>query len=321
MTVPGAHPAIVEAARGWIVRLSSGEISEQELAELADWRAAPGHEDIFQHELALWRSLDAAEVQLATQETGAARSHVRLRPAHAFGAVAAGLALLLAGPEVLLRLRADYRTDAAVQAHSLPDGSRVALDARSAIAVRFEQGERRIEVLRGRAWFEVVHDRSRPFRVSANGVLVEDIGTAFAVSAEDTRSEVAVTGGAVRVGQEDGAGSWLTLTAGQRAAWNDEPAPGRLDPVPLRDLPVGRIAAWRDGDILLEATPVRTAIDEIARYRRGPTLVMGDVEALPAVTAIIRADRADEGLDALAASAGLSITRLPGGLAIVRPVP
>ncbi|SHL52784.1 FecR family protein [Sphingobium sp. YR657] len=301
-----------ETARDWIVRLASGDMTEEELAALGRWREVPGHEDVFQHELQLWRSFGAAAGRLAPH-TGdvPARSH---RRKGAFAAIAACIALLAAAPELLVRLKADHRTGVGIETVALPDGSRVLLDAESAMAVDYTSQERRVTMLRGRAWFDVVHDGGRPFRVSAQGGWVEDIGTAFQVSAEGDRAEAAVTEGVVRVKGSGKQASWLRLRAGQRASWTAHGTASRES-----DLPVGRIAAWREGDVLLDAKPVRQAVAEIGRYRNGPTFVLGDVDRLPRVTAIIRADRADEGLDAVAASAGLRIVRLPGGIAIVSP--
>jgi transmembrane sensor len=80
-----------------------------------------------------------------------------------------------------------------------------------------------------------------------------------------------------------------------------------------------QIAAWREGELLLDATDVDDAVAQIARYRGGPTFVRGDLSALPAVNAALRVDQPEQALDALAVSAGLRITRLPMGVAIVAP--
>jgi transmembrane sensor len=307
---------MAQAAREWIIRLSCGDISDAELAELALWRDAPPHETVFQHELALWRSLDAARDHLAPRpDVTSLPSHRRFRRTYAITGLAACLALFAAAPEALLRFQSDYRTSASVTAFALPDGSQATLDAGSAIAVHFGNGERRIDLLRGRAWFNVVHDNSKPFRVAANGAVVEDVGTAFVVSAEGDGSEAAVTSGIVQVKYETARDGWMRLTAGQRVSWTSGNGPMRQS-----DVPVSRLAAWREGDVLLNEAPVRTAIHEIARYRSGPTFILGEMDSLAPVTAIIRADRPDEGLDALASSASLTITRLPGGFAIVRPI-
>lgn len=312
--MPTPDPSIAQAAREWIMRLASGEISEAELAAYRAWAEDPRNAEVFRHELALWRSLDAVGHELAPANPSLLDMprRGRFRAIHAASAVAACIALYLAGPELVLRARADHRTGVAIQSVMLPDGSRAVLDAGSAIDVRFSAEERRIELLRGRAWFEVAHRGGAPFRVAANGALVEDIGTAFAVRETDGGGDVAVSEGRVRV-RSDQAASWVSLAAGQRARW----AGGGVERE--GDVPVARIAPWREGDLLLENAPIRTAIEEVARYRSSATFIVGDIDRLAPVTAVIRAARPDEGLDALAATARLQILRLPGGIAIVRP--
>lgn len=314
-----ADPLTTQAARDWIARLASGDISEAELAAYKQWAADPAHEAVFQHEIALWRSLDAIGDRLAPREPLSAarqtiRSHRRRRLGYAGAAIAASIVVMLAAPQIAVRLQADHRTDLAVQSITLPDGSRAVLDAGTAIAVNYTDKERRIELLQGRAWFDVEHGRRAPFRVAASGGVVEDVGTAFEVSLHGDAADTAVTNGMVRVLSPEAARPGLLLRAGQRARWSREDAPKRSG-----DMPAARMAAWRDGDILLDGVGVRRAVNEIGRYRSGPTFVMGDVDALAPVTAIIRADRPDEGLAALAASARLQILHLPGGIAIVRP--
>ena len=65
----------------------------------------------------------------------------------------------------------------------LPDGTRVWLNAASSI--RFPTtftGERNV-TMSGEAYFEVAHDKHHPFKVSANNLLVEVLGTQFNIKA------------------------------------------------------------------------------------------------------------------------------------------
>lgn len=318
MTKTDYDPGTAQAARDWIMRLASGGITEAELAAYHLWAADPANKAVFEHELVLWRSLGAYGDRLAPPIPVAARPkdihQTRRRTGYVAAAIAACLAVIFVGPELLLRARADHYTGVAVQSLTLPDGSRAVLDAGSAIVVRYDEEQRLVELLRGRAWFNVVHRDDTPFRVAALGGLAEDIGTAFVVSEDKDAAEVAVSQGEIRVRSTDGDTQWMTLRAGQRAAWTKG---GQL--ARAADLPASRVAAWREGDVLLDSVTVREAVREIARYRSGLTFVTGDVDRLPPVTAIVRAERPDEGLEALAASAGLQILSLPGGIAIVRP--
>ncbi|KAG0743492.1 hypothetical protein G6F24_016256 [Rhizopus arrhizus] len=114
-------------------------------------------------------------------------------------AAAAALAMLVAWPEAWLRLQSDHRSTHVVQDVQLPDGSRAVLDADSAIAVNFDAHARQVELLRGRAWFDVTPDAERRFSVRAGNGVVEDISTAFTVARGDGQVETQVGQGRVRV--------------------------------------------------------------------------------------------------------------------------
>lgn len=304
-TLPAANDdALAEQARGWIAWLASGDIGEGRMREFECWLAQPGHRRAFEQERALWRSVGPRPQATPVER----RRPRRLRWAVA---AAAALAVLVAWPEAWLRLQADHRSTHFVQSVRLPDGSRAVLDADSAIAVRFDTNAREVELLRGRAWFEVTADAQRRFSVRAGNGVVEDISTAFTVARGDGRVEAQVGQGRVRVANPVD-GGWTYLQQGQRAAYGEHSGVTRL-----ADLAADSVGAWRQGELLLEQARVADAVQRVGRYRAGPTFVRGDLSQLPAVSAALRIDRPEQALDALAATAGLRVTRLPLGVAIV----
>lgn len=313
-TAPGATAADDDAlamqAHAWIAALASGAMEHAQLQAFEQWLALPGHRRAFEYERQLWRSLGPRS---ASGLAATAPQRRRQRWKRAAWASVAVLALVAIAPEATLRLQADHRSGAGIAEVTLPDGSRAVLDAESAIAVHYGAHTRRIELLRGQAWFEVTADPRRPFQVSAEGGVVEDISTAFAVARREDQVEAMVEQGRVRVAAREG-GGWTYLDAGQRARYGRGRGVNRLG-----DVAPDRIASWRQGELLLDATSVGVAVERIGRYRQGPTFVRGDLSTLPAVNAALRLDRPEQALDALASSAGLRITRLPLGVAIVRP--
>jgi ferric-dicitrate binding protein FerR (iron transport regulator) len=68
----------------------------------------------------------------------------------------------------------------------LADGTLAVLDAASSIKypVSFNRNERRVEIT-GQVYFEVAHNSAKPFRVTAKGQTIEDIGTHFNINAYD----------------------------------------------------------------------------------------------------------------------------------------
>jgi transmembrane sensor len=64
----------------------------------------------------------------------------------------------------------------------LIDGTRVMMAPGTTLRVAADFGSQRRDVwLEGEAFFDVVHDRTRPFTVRAGSVSAHDLGTAFAV--------------------------------------------------------------------------------------------------------------------------------------------
>ena len=96
----------------------------------------------------------------------------------------------------------------------LADGSRVILGPASQLVIPAAFGQRGREVeLHGEAYFDVVHDTTRPFVVRAGNATIRDVGTSFAVRSDGaTRVQVVVAAGVVTVGAR--AESGVILRAG-----------------------------------------------------------------------------------------------------------
>ena len=82
---------------------------------------------------------------------------------------------------------------------TLADGSEITLDTDSLMHTRESARARAIELLRGRAYFKVAKDPSRPFTVAAGGKVVVATGTEFAVDVLDDDMRVTLVEGSVRV--------------------------------------------------------------------------------------------------------------------------
>lgn len=316
--------SLVNQAEYWVVRLASGAITPGEMAAFEAWlSASPDHRAAFDRERSLWQSLEGQEAAFASAPTprrlrsprrSAGRAWVRRHPVRtALGAVAASLALLLAAPDAMIRVRADAIADVGkTRTLALPDGSTAMLDSGAAVAVHFGKGERRIELLRGGAWFDVKHGDARPFRVAALGGVTEDIGTSFEVSQRGDRVHVGVTAGVVRV-SSPAAGSEKIVRQLGRVRYAEGGPVEAMEP----GAPTG-IAAWRQGLIVIQNQPIGEAIAEVARYRPGMTINLADTSGTAPVSGVFRTDAPDEALRTLASMAGLQIATLPAGIAILR---
>jgi len=160
----------------------------------------------------------------------------------------------------------------------LPDNTVVRLNSDSAIAVSFDRHQRRVEVVRGQAYFEVAKDTARPFGVQVDGLLIKDIGTVFDVYRQGADTTVSVAEGQVQVWRAAPAPStgWfgvdrypsapqgrpiVDLTAGHQARIA---ASGRVESQGLVD--VQRATAWTQGNIAFENQSIAAVAAEFNRY-------------------------------------------------------
>jgi transmembrane sensor len=82
---------------------------------------------------------------------------------------------------------------------TLPDGSIVHLNKMSSITYNSDFKSGRVISLTGEAFFDVVHNVKKPFKVQAGNVMISDIGTSFNISSDKKRVEIIVESGIVAV--------------------------------------------------------------------------------------------------------------------------
>jgi len=77
----------------------------------------------------------------------------------------------------------------------LVDGTKILVNAATTIRYPkiFNGKDRKVELLSGEAYFEVVHNEAMPFSVTTHHVTIEDIGTHFNISAYDDEKAVTAT--------------------------------------------------------------------------------------------------------------------------------
>lgn len=315
----GDDEAHADEARRWVVRLASGDMTEDELAAFRRWRSAfPAHNNAFERERALWRALSLpAEEHRRRRGTWHDRGR---RQKWSFGlatvgGVAACVVLVSAVPALSLWYQADRWTGAGIQTMALADGTKMVLDADSAVSVHYGASERRVVLLRGNAWFEVRHDGTRPFRVETPEGVTEDVGTAFELRrGSGSQSSVAVAQGAVDVRM---AGSDESRAVRLRAGDALDYGPGYPGGLRYR-CDADAAGAWARGIILLDNASVAGAVRTIARYRRSPVWMTGAAGVTRRISGTFRIDQPDEAISAIAVTAGLTVSRLPGGILLLR---
>jgi len=234
-----------------------------------------------------------------------------LRPKRRWALAGAAMALaaclaFVAGPAVLLRIESDYMTGTAEQRKfGLQDGSEVTLAAGSAVAVSFEAGERRVRLLAGEAFFNVVPDPKRPFRVTASDVEASVLGTSFAVRLEPQGVAVGVAEGIVQVAYPDRRGvASQKLQAGQGARLAPD---GRIS---RTSVPPELVASWRRGQLYLRDETMRDAVGQLRRYYAGTIILADDGLAEQRVTGVYNLDDPEDALLGIVRAHGARMRRI-----------
>jgi transmembrane sensor len=142
----------------------------------------------------------------------------------------------------------------------LPDGSTLTLDADSIAVGRFGHDQRAIELKQGRAFFEVMPDKSRPFVVTAAGRSIVAVGTRFDVNLLKQGLMVTLLNGKVAVTALNSA-ERVMLEPGQQYI-------ERAGKAMVRNLgPASEnAAAWRIGLINFDDQPLAEAVAMMNRY-------------------------------------------------------
>jgi transmembrane sensor len=146
---------------------------------------------------------------------------------------------------------------------ALADGSRATLSSDSRIAVALSRTQRRIDLQRGEAFFEVSKDPARPFVIADGARRVVAVGTRFAVRRDAEALRVVVTEGTVRLESATHPQAPPTLLpAGSVALAGPHGVLVRRVAVAQAE----RLLDWRSGYLTFDDTPLQAAVAEFNRY-------------------------------------------------------
>ncbi|EQB12541.1 FecR family protein [Novosphingobium lindaniclasticum] len=218
-------------ADDWFVRMRGPDAADVR-AQFEEWRSVPAHAQAYERRV---RSFDTM-MFLASTGTVRKRNLDIAKPwvlRTAFRKyAAAAIGLMLMGSLVLIVVQRSFGVpqsfsrlevssfEEAPRHVSLPDGSKLILDRGSRVQISYDNKQRRLRLLVGRARFSVAHDRARPFIVEAGAGRVIAHGTLFDVELTQSAVRIALLQGAVEVRDASGGNGRkrLDLRAGQRTA-------------------------------------------------------------------------------------------------------
>jgi transmembrane sensor len=311
-------------ARRWIVRLRSGDVSQDDIAAANRWRAeSDAHRRAFAQANAQWQLLRQAANNVVVAEAAVVRTPVRsplTRRAWIGGALAAsvgGAIYLAARPPLelwpsLAELRADYRTDVGERRQiDVTENVSVELNTRTSVSAGADSDTGGLTLVGG----EIVVTTGRPgaalqqpFVIAAGSGRIRATRATFDLRRDGQDVAVVCLDGEVKIACGKDAAD---LGRGQRVDYG----PDGLGDVNPSD--GHAVDAWRKGLLVFENQPLSRVISEVNRYRRGRIVLTGArIGQLP-LDATFRLDRIDDIVPKLAHLFGLKVRTLPGGVVLL----
>lgn len=281
-------PVDLEAAAKWHARLASDDAKDIDIEQHMDWLLeSPLHAEAYERISQTMRDMEEAKeaararyasdfddriVKIRFREyikrSFEGRSWPRITTV---AAAAAALLFIMVVPNTEFyddpsKQREYVATGNEVVNYKLVDGSKVALFAGAHITVTMAGDARRVNLHSGRAFFDVISDRSRPFFVNAGEQQVRVVGTRFEVLRGLGFERISVNKGLVAVTNKTEAGSTgsssvpeaLLLEPGVVALYSKE----AIRPTLLKQ-DATLIGSWSEGVLAFEKTKLGEVIDQI----------------------------------------------------------
>lgn len=293
------------AASDWLLRREAG-LSDVERIEFERWMAAdPRHRAAVTQADKAWRLLDRPRLAGRGHEmiNALGRRATRRRRRRA-----AGAALALAAVVVVafqwnpLRPPAPNVAAPVVvtpEKRVLPDGGLIEMKPGAELSVDYSGNLRRVTLRSGEALFHVAENKLRPFVVSAQGVEVRAVGTAFLVSMHTSQVDVIVTQGAVAVerpsrdstgGEAAGEFKPTVVAAGNRVSVDLDARAAVLPAIPLSPDEIAARLEWRAPRVTFSDTALADAVAVMNRYSQIQLVIDDPVLARLPVNGVFRVD-------------------------------
>jgi len=317
-----------DEAYEWVERFARGEGRRADVAALKRWMArSAAHAEAFDRVSRIWTSLEPVGRKLAAKGLVSPRSHQRIEahaPGHlgigrrtfiggALAASAAGAAVLVARPPLDLwpswsELTADFRTKPGEQRQlTLADQVSIDLNTRTSLAAgSADAGKARL--IAGEALISCPPQMQVLFTLLAGDGRVVATGARFNVRIDEQTVCVTCVAGGVRVEQGMSA---VSLPSGQQVLYSDRgmSRPVTVDPA--------TVAAWHDGIVVFESTPITDVIAEVNRYRSGKIILTNKELGRRLFDAKLRIENIGNVVRQIELTFGAHATELPGGIVLL----
>ena len=313
---------ITRAAVDWILRLESGHACPSERQVFKAWLAeSPEHMAAWQRVAGLLKNpladLQSVDRRSPGQLQAASKALLETTSPSRKKTLQGGVLLLLLGLGVagvvdrvtpLAGFMADQHTGTGERKTiELADGSRLTLNARSAIDIEFSAGQRRVRLREGELQVDVAADAQRPFVVATAQGQVKALGTRFMVRQGTDESLASVQQHSVQL--DTLGGVQRRIETGQAVSFTTH----QIDPQTLTSRSQ---ADWLEGRVELHDEPLSALVDALRPYQTGMLRISPEA-ARVRVFGVFPLDNTAHTLSALAQTLPIKVTRYGPWLTVI----
>lgn len=265
-----------DLALDWLIKKDSGAWSSEDEVAFQNWLSGS-----WSNTVTYWR------VEAAWNRAGrlSALRHVNSPAPSATNSmrrtglkVAAVLAIAVAaGAAIFLRPTSTGRVYATElgghETLALADGTKIELNTDTSVRVSLDRDRRSVQIEKGEAFFDVKHDASRPFTVTAGNARIVDLGTQFAVRRDNGRLRVTLVEGRAELSVADSRPQ--QLLPGDVAFATANAVSIKRKTVYSLD----KELSWRRGVLIFDNTTLADAAAQFNRYNRTKLVLANDAVA------------------------------------------
>lgn len=178
----------------------------------------------------------------------------------------------------------------------LADGTLVFLNSASSLKYPTTFAGARTVELTGEAYFEVAHNKAKPFRVLSNGQEVKVLGTHFNVNSypDEPTMKTTLLQGSVLISSTKGERQSLVIRPGEQAALS------QLGMLTVEEVTANDVIAWTNGKFIFEGESIADIMKTISRWYDVEITYQGDVKSRRFAGTLSRKDNISKILDKIA---------------------
>lgn len=191
-----------------------------------------------------------------------------------------------------------------IQTIQLADGTKATLNTNSAINIKFDDNQRRIELIRGEIMVTVAKDSTRrTFSIVTPHGSANAMGTIYSTRLKEQETIVSVYESSVEVTPQQNPNNAVILNAGQ-SAWLSKNNVSDSLPVKLRK------PDWAQGKLVFNNVPLADVVERLNNYRQGTISISTEVVKRDLhFTGLVPAQDSDAALALIADALGLELNQ------------